>query len=167
MSDKSTRIAVDADFLLDLAAQQPDCWKSVETIRSRPPVPLFCVLPTVIDELTLLCADPTLKDHHELAELTLRSLRGTWKFQPADFVPVGHGIVEQIADKIRSQNLMPEEEKNGSYILAESALFDCAMLITYNRYLLDVDPIKLKLLLRSCEVCCPVIVSPWSVLRYF
>jgi predicted nucleic acid-binding protein len=167
MPDKSTLIAVDTNFLLDLAEGNKDCWGAVETIRQRLPNAIIFVLPTVIDELTMAHDQPDSLEEQRQASKALYSLRRDWKFQPVDLVPVGHGIVEQTADKIRSAGLIPEEERNDSFILAEAALAECVMLITHDNHLLNVDPSKLKFLLESCDVCCPLIVSPWKVSSFF
>ena len=167
MVTKSTLIAVDTNFLLDLANGDADCWDALETVKGRLPGPIIYVLPTVIDELTYL-HDHTKDDaEQKSAAKALSSLRRDWKFRPIDLLPVGHGIVEQTADKIRGIGLLPEEEKNDSFILAEAALADCTILITHDRHLLEVNPAKLRILLDSCDVCCPLIVSPWKIASFF
>jgi hypothetical protein len=164
---KSTLIAVDTNFLLDLADDNKDCWGAVETIRQRLPNPVILVLPTVIDELVLECDTADELEDRNRAAKALASLRRDWKFQPIDLIPVGHGIVEQTANKIRGAGLIPEEEKNDSFILVEAGLANCTMLITQDHDLLDADAGKLRFLLGSCDVCCPLIVSPWKVSTFF
>lgn len=56
---KSTLLAVDTNFLLDLAADTAVSWGALETIRRRLPDPIILVPPTVIDELVVAHDDPT------------------------------------------------------------------------------------------------------------
>ncbi len=164
---KSTLIAVDTNFLLDLAAKTPMGWDALETLKDRLPSPIFLVPPTVINELAVAHDDPEEREEQRLAKLALTRLRQIWKFQPIELVPVGHGIVERIADSIRERGYLPAEEKNDSYILAEAALLDCRLLVTADSHLLDVPANPLKLLLDSFDVSSPIIVSPRRIVRDF
>ena len=107
---KSTLLAVDTNFLLDLAADTAVSWEALETIRRRLPDPIILVPPTVIDELVVAHDDPTDPEENRLAGIALTHLRAKWKFQPVDLVPVGHGIVERIAEKIRERGYLPHDE---------------------------------------------------------
>ena len=51
-----------------------------------------------------------------------------WQLDVLEIVPVGHGIVESIARRLRGAGLLPEEEVHDSLILAEAALLGCAVL---------------------------------------
>ncbi len=164
---KSTRVAVDTNFLLDLAALTPVSWDALETLRRRLPNPVFLVPPTVINELAVAHDDPEDTEEQHLATLALTQLRQVWKFQPIELVPVGHGIVERIADRIRERDYLPTEEKNDSYILAEAALLDCRLLVTADAHLLDVPAHPLKLLLDAFDVNSPIIVSPRKIVQDF
>jgi len=164
---KSTLLAVDTNFLLDLAAQTPVCWDALETLRKRLPSPVILVPPTVLNELAVAHDDPADPEEQRLATLALTQLRLVWKFQPIELVPVGHGIVERIADRIRERAYLPAEEKNDSYILAEAALLDCKLLVTADGHLLDVPANPLKLLLDSFDVSSPIIVAPRKIVQDF
>ena len=155
------------NFLFDLAAETAIAWEALETVRVRLAHPIIFVPPTVIDELVVAHDHPKRPEEHRLAAIALRKLRSEWKFQPVDLVPVGHGIVERVAEKIRGRGLIPAEEINDSFILAEAAQLDCSLLITSDRHLLDVPAGPLKLLLDSCDVACPLIVSPRKIARDF
>ena len=84
-----------------------------------------------------------------------------------DLVPVGHGIVERIAEKIRERGYLPHDEVNDSLILAEASLLNCALLISADNHLLDVPAGPLKLLLDAQDVASPLIVSPRKIAREF
>jgi len=141
---------------------------ALSVIRDRLPNPVVLVPPTVIDELTLAFTEPSNEMERKEAGMALRVMRGDWGFQPVDLVPVGHGIVDIIADKIRERGYLPDEERNDSLILAEAALMGCVLLVTSDRHLLDVPPGPLRLLLDSHSVSTPLIVSPHRLVRdYF
>lgn len=135
---RSTRLAVDTNFLLDLAHETSIAWEALETIRTRLRRPTILVPPTVIDELAVAHADPDNSGLRRLAAIALGRLRSKWSFQPVDLVPVGHGIVERVAAKIRDRGYIPSEEVNDSFVLAEAALLDCSLLVSADAHLLDV-----------------------------
>jgi len=164
---KSTLIAVDTNYLLDLAEEAPASWEALEIIRRRLPGAIIIVPPTVIDELAVAHDHAGDADEQRLAEIAVVNLRTKWKFQPVDLVPVGHGIVEQIAEKIRERGYLPAEEINDSLILAEASLLNCTLLLSSDNHLLDVPAGPLKLLLDSHDVSCPLIVSPRRIARDF
>lgn len=164
---KSTRLAVDTNFLLDLADDTAASWEALETIRRRLPEPLILIPPTVIDELVAAHDDPADAEEQRLARIALTNLRTKWKFRPMDLEPVGHGIVERIAANIRERGYLPAEEINDSFILAEAALLGCVLLVTADNHLLDVPPGPLRLLLNAHDVAAPLIVSPRKIARDF
>lgn len=94
-------------------------------------------------------------------------LVSTWWFRPLDFLPVGHGIVEAVAKKLRAQHLIPAKEINDSYILAEAALANCTILITSDEHLRAADPTLLGLALKSCDVGVILVRTPAEVVRQF
>jgi len=118
-----TLVAVDTNVLLNLAAGVEVVMDCLDIVKTRLPNSKIIVLPTVILELTDISErddDPRLKSH---AELSLSSILDPWGFLPVNCVPVGHGIVEQIAGKIREKGLIPEEEIHDSFVIAEAALY--------------------------------------------
>ena len=82
-------------------------------------------------------------------------------------MPVGHGIVERIAEEIRIKDLLPTEEKNDSLIVAESALLGCRILLSGDAHLRGVDFQRLTLLLKDFDVAAPVIATPREIVRKF
>ena len=101
-----------------------------------------------------------------LAEKALGNILN-WVFQPINYVPVGHGIVESIGLKIRLKGLVPESEENDSFVIAESALLGATMLVSNDHHLRDIPHFELKLLLDQCDVTTPLIVSPWKISTFF
>ena len=155
-------IAVDTNVLIDLAEKDEtvvDCFSTVRKKFKNPPI---VVLPTVIGELTDLS-----HSGEALATEALKSIVHVWGFKPINYVPVGHGIVEQTALKIRDAGLLPEEEINDSFIIAEAALANVTLLLSSDSHLKDIDQPALKEILDDCEVGVPVIFSPWKIVKDF
>jgi hypothetical protein len=140
-----------------------DC---LEVIAKRIPYSSIVVLPTVILELRKAAKSRESKER-EIAAKALSSVLSPWGFVPVNFIPVGHGIVEQIGSKIRERGLIPEEEINDSYIVAEAALYGATLLVSSDAHVNDIDQKILKLELDSSDVACPLIASPWKIVNTF
>jgi len=89
----------------------------------------------------------------------------SWGFQPLDIKPVGHGIVERIGDEIRSAGLLPYEERNDSYIIAEAALCECDILVSSDKQVFGIDQPALHRLLKEYHVTPVAILWPKQVVR--
>ena len=159
--------AVDTNFLLDLAVPRDKAHGVVEVFRRRVPGVEFIVVPTVIDELDYMAQCGDTPAHRSLAASALQKLVRVWKFRPLDFIPVGHGIIESVARKLRGAKLIPEREVNDSLILAEAALANCTLLITSDEHLRAADPALLSLTLQSCDVQAIIVRTPREIVRQF
>jgi rRNA-processing protein FCF1 len=164
---RSTLVAVDTNFLLDMAVPKDRAYDVVELFRKRVRGVEFIVLPTVIEELQFIAEQRGDGQAVALASNALNRLVRVWEFRPIDFLPVGHGIVEQIARKLRGPRLIPEVERNDSLILAEAALYNCAILLTSDQHLRDADPVLVGKVLKACDVAGVVIRTPIEVIRQF
>ena len=158
-------IAADTNVLLDLAKEVEAVRDALETIRQRLSDARFVVPPTVLHELALALSD----DDAPMRKAALRALAElrAWGFEPLNLVPVGHGIVERIADEIRRKDLLPTEEMNDSLIIAEAALLQCGMLLSSDAHLRGVDFERLTLLLQGFDMAAPVIATPREIVRKF
>jgi predicted nucleic-acid-binding protein len=159
-------IAVDTNVLLDLAAEDETVLDCFATIRKRIPACQFVVLPTVIIELTDI-AESGIEDDRKLALKAFSNLLNPWKFVPLNYIPVGHGIVEQIGQKLRDKGLIPENEAHDSFIVAEAALCGVTILISSDAHIKDIDASMLKIELDSSDAGCPLIASPWKIVNDF
>ena len=126
----------------------------------------FVVPPTALHELALAVGGGETERIRKTALRALLQLRA-WGFQALNLVPVGHGIVERIAEEIRREDLLPTEEKNDSLIIAESALLECRILLSGDAHLRGVDFQQLTLLLKDFDVAAPVIATPREIARKF
>jgi len=159
-------IAADTNVPLDLALEVEAVVDALATIRERLPDARLVVPPTVLHELALATRTGETERIRKAALRALSQLRA-WGFEPLNLVPVGHGIVERIAEEIRRKDLLPTEEKNDSLIIAESALLECRMLLSGDAHLRGVDFQRLTLLLKDFHVAAPVIATPREIVRKF
>jgi len=159
-------IAVDTNVLFDLVQEVEVVIDCLETIAKRIPNSSIIVLPTVILELRKRAGAGDPKEQ-EIAANALSSILNPWGFVPVNFIPVGHGIVEQIGRKIRASGLIPDEEINDSFIVAEAALYGATMLISSDGHINAIDQKLLKIQLDSSDVDCPLIASPWKIVNMF
>jgi rRNA-processing protein FCF1 len=160
-------VAVDTNFLLDLAVPRDKAHEVVEIFRHRVPGVEFVVVPTVIDELDFMSQHGDTPGHRALAVSALKKLVRVWKFRPLDFIPVGHGVIESVARKLRGEKLVPEHEVNDSLILAEAARANCTLLITSDEHLRSADPALLGATLKACDVTVILVRTPHEIIRQF
>jgi hypothetical protein len=128
MKARSTLVAVDTNFLLDLAGEVAFCHEALDVMRRRLPALAVLVPPTTLDELGHAANKPNPLGRH--ARHALQRILRPWKFRPVDFGPVQHGIAERIGEHIRAKLFLPASEINDGLILAEAALLRCTLLIT-------------------------------------
>jgi hypothetical protein len=164
---KQPLLAADTNVLIDLAARADTVLDCFSTIHKRLPNSPIIVLPTVITELAAIATEGETARAKNLAAKALQNMRQPWGFQPMNYVPVGHGIVEETVRKIRSAGLLPEEEVHDSFIIAEAALANIAILLSSDRHLTDIEPIALKRILDACDLAGTVIVSPRKIVNSF
>lgn len=167
MAQRFTLAAVDTNFLLDLAVPKDRAHDAVEIFRRRAPGIEFVVPPTVIDELDFIAHHGDTGVDRALAITALQSLVRVWKFRPLDFIPVGHGIIETVAQKLRREKLIPAQEVNDSFILAEAALANCTILITSDEHIRGADAALLSATLKSCDVNSILVRTPREIVRQF
>jgi len=138
----------------------------LEIISKRIPNSRIIVLPTVILELRKWAKSGGPKEK-VIATEALSNILNPWGFVPVNFIPVGHGIVEQIGSKIRASGLIPDEEMHDSFIVAEAALYGATMLVSSDGHIKDSDQKVLKMELDASDVHCPLIASPWKIVNSF
>jgi len=161
-----TPIAVDTNVLFDLVQKVEVVFDCLETIEKRIPNSRIIVLPTVIIELRKRAKTGD-EPEQAIATKALSSIVKPWEFVPVNCVPAGHGIVEQIGNKLRAKGIIPEEEMHDSFVVAEAALYGAAILISNDAHIKDIDRGMLKIELDSSDVDCPLIASPWTIVNNF
>jgi predicted nucleic acid-binding protein len=143
-------IAVDTNVLLDQAAKSPDVLDALTVVRERLNAD-FIVPPTVLEELAFQAL--RVPGHKaEAAKTALTCMRG-WGCRPLNVVPVARGITEQISLKLRLAGILPDEEVNDSFVLAEAALIGCKLLLSSDAHLLDAQRHPaFRAVLAECDV---------------
>lgn len=160
-------VAVDTNVLMDLALPRDAVHDAVALVRQRAKGAEIIVPPTVLEELDHIATHGDSAADRRLATTALQKLAREWKFRPLDFIPVGHGIAETIAAKLRQRGVIPAAEINDSLILAEAALANCAILLTSDHHLAEADPAALTLALKECDVATVLVQTPASLIRRF
>lgn len=158
-------VAVDANVLFDLADDLDDVVDAVSVIRERLREARLLIPPTIQHEL----ANWALHGDGQKRQLARKAIRlsHSWRIVPVNLIPVRHGIAERIAQRIREQGLIPDEEVNDSLVLAESALLGCSILLTSDEHLRGIDFERLTLELQAFDVAAPVIATPREIVRKF
>ena len=164
---KNPLIAVDSNILLDRANDDELVLDALDTIRRRIQGAKFIVTPTVIEEIVLKAERGEAPIDRRLAKRVLRCLVYQWGFQPMSFIPVGRGIVAEIARHIRREGIIPEAEVNDSLIVAEAALVGATLLLSSDAHVKDIEYPSLKLTLDASDVETPLIASPWKIVHDF
>lgn len=159
-------IAVDTNVPLDLADDKEHAFDALEVVRRRLKPGRILVTPTVFQELVFLAEESGATADREQAIRALRGLAG-WSLELVNLVPVGHGIVERIADKVQEAGLLPAEEYNDGLILAEAALLNCTILLTGDAHLRGLDFQRASLELKAFDVEMPVIATPREIVAKF
>jgi len=162
----SPLIAVDTNVPLDWADEKEHVIDAMEVVRRRLKPGRLMVTPTVFQELVYIAdSGDTFEDRHR-ARRALKSL-AAWGLDLVNLVPVGHGIVERIAEAMVEDGLFPVEEYNDALILAEAALLECAILLTGDAHLRGVDFQRAMLTMKGFDVEMPVIATPREIVAKF
>ena len=163
---RSPLIAVDTNVPLDLADDKEHALDALDVVQRRLKPGRILITPTVFQELVFLADESEAATDREQARRALRDLAG-WGLELVNLVPVGHGIVERIANKLQEAELLPAEEYNDGLILAEAALLNCAILLSGDAHLRGLDFQRASLELKAFDVEMPVIATPHEIVRKF
>ena len=159
-------IAVDTNVPLDLADGKEDVLDALAVIRRRLKGGRLLLTPTAFQELVFLAEHADAPVDRRLAAKALKRL-ASWRIELVNLVPVGHGIVERIADRLLNRRLLPPEEYNDALIIAESALLGCDVLLSSDSHQHGVDFDRLKEELARFDVGAPIITTPREITRKF
>lgn len=163
---RSPLIAVDTNVPLDLADRKERVRDALDVIKRRLTPARVLVTPTVFQELVFLADHSDAESDRDQARRALQGL-AQWNLDLMNLVPVGHGIVERIADRLQEARLLPAEEYNDGLILTEAALLGCAILLTGDAHLRGLDFQRASLELKAFDVEMPVIATPLEIVAKF
>ena len=159
-------VAVDANVVMDLGEESESVLDALATIRHRLRSPRIVLPPTAKLELMHIARHGDTAKERDLALTGIAAAR-QWRIVPVNLMPVGHGIVERIAEKLRSAGLLPASEVNDSQLVAESALLGARLLLSSDEHLRGIDFTSLTIELQGFDVTAPVIATPAEVVRKF
>jgi predicted nucleic acid-binding protein len=155
--------ALDTSFLLYLAAGDEDCQTVVDWLVSHNIYPV--VTGTILQELAdIEINDPDPFNKANAAE-AITSLP-MWGFLSIPLEPTQNGIARIIASRIVEKGLLPDENEDDGLAVAEAAIQECKLLITYRKVLLDADYDSLRLLLLENDVSDLAIIQPELIVKY-
>ena len=159
-------VAVDANVVMDLGEGSEAVLDALATIRQRLRSPRIVLPPTAKLELMHIARHGDTAKERNLALRGIAAAR-RWRIVPVNLMPVGHGIVERVAEKLRSAELLPASEVNDSQLVAESALLGAQLLLSSDAHLRGMDFARLTIELRSFDLAAPVIATPVEVVLKF
>jgi D-ribose pyranose/furanose isomerase RbsD len=88
-------------------------------------------------------------------------------FRPLLELPTSSQVVENIAQEIRREKLLPSEEIHDSRILTETSLINCAILLTSDQHLRSIDHETMALFFSRFDLAPPVIATPREIVQKF
>lgn len=162
---KQWLVAVDTNVLMDMADERESTLAAIEECSERPNVALI-VPPTVVQELAYGVENWKPSERRVLAEKSLTCML-SWGMTPINFIPAGHGICQELARALIDRGLLPEEEKHDALVLAEAALCDASVLLTWDSHLNQIPPGDLTALLKDRHVGMLIIKSPATINSLF
>lgn len=159
-------VAVDANVVMDLGRESESVLDALATIRQRLRSSRIILPPTTKLELIHIAREGDTAEERELARNGIAAARRS-RIIPVNLLPVGHGIVERVAEKLRSADLLPASEVNDSQLVAESALLGARLLLSSDEHLRGIDFARLTIELQNFDLTAPVIATPAEVVRKF
>ncbi len=162
----SPLVAVDANVVMDLGKESESIMDAIETIRRRIPSSRIVIPPTAQQELMHIARHGDTAKERDLALKGIIAARKA-HIVPVNLMPVGHGIVEQVEEKLRAADLLPASEVNDSFVVAESAFLAARLLLSSDQHLRGMDLSRLTIELQNVDLTAPIIATPAEVVRKF
>src|SRR5438067_2477024 len=104
-------VAVDTNVLMDLGEEAEIVIDSIAVIRQRLRSARIIIPPTAQQELVHIARYGDSEKERSKAVRGIRAAR-QWRIVPINLMPVGHGIVERVAECLRTHSLLPASEVN-------------------------------------------------------
>jgi predicted nucleic acid-binding protein len=158
---KKKRLALDTNFLLDLARQESFAGDFKELFQ-RLGFQLL-IPPTVVMEIAFASEDDSDEKRFLAREVSRRLSR--WGIQPFAVSSAGEFIAERFSERLREKGLLPVEEINDGIILAETSLGGIFILVTRDRHLLDIDETSLSMAFNDADLAPVNPAHPRRLLR--
>jgi hypothetical protein len=162
----SPLVAVDANVVMDLGRKSESVLDALATIRQRLRFVRIVLPPTTKLELMHITRHGDTAEERALALGGIAAARRS-RIIPVNLMPVDHGIVERVGQRLRSEQLLPASEVNDSELVAESALLGARLLLSSDEHLRGMDFERLTIELQNFDLTAPVIATPGEVVRKF
>ena len=159
-------LAVDTNFLMDLARSNEAALDALEIIRHRARGTRMMATLTVLDELDHKAHNDPDFETRAHARKAMSNMRA-WGVSPVELADPQDSIAHSIANKLLIQGVVPWEERNDARILAEAAVLGCQMLITSDSDLCGADRAQVAHVLRERGMPAVVIRTPREIVREF
>ena len=159
-------LAVDTNFVMDLASASDVSFDALDVIRRRLRGAQVSATSTVIDELFHKAQnDPDFR-RRTLASKALSGMT-TWDVFPVVLPGPQSLIARNIANKLLEQGIILRKERNDARILAEAAVLGCQLLLTSDVDFRNTDSTRLKILLGEFGFATVPIRKPKEIVREF
>jgi len=161
------RIAVDTNFLLDLALPKDVTHDALETMRERIKAAEIILPPTVVHEITYMATDG---DHemHARAIKVIPNIVHTWHLTPINGLSeMQEAVAEDIASDLRRKRVLPNAERNDTEILAEAAALGCSILVSADVDLHGADKATISLIVAAHNAGPIVVSKPSEIVALF
>ena len=155
------RLALDANFLLDLAEDKDFAHDFREGFQARGYDLL--VPPTAAGELDVLGiygGEP----QRTYANQALEKI-SVWGCEPYSLSSTNLAIAEQFSNRLMALKLIPEDEWNDRRILGEASVAEIPLLVTSDKHLLDIDEDALLMVFQEADLWPVHPVHPKRLLR--
>jgi len=162
-----TRLAVDTNFVLDLARQRDVAHDALEVIRRRIRGAQIVVVPTTLDELINKANNDPDSKQRECAGRALARMRREWGMVTVELGDLQNITARFIANKLLDQRVIPLKEHNDARILAEAAVLECQVLVSSDGHLREADAAQLAFALGECGVPTVIVRRPDEIVRMF
>ena len=116
MAMKPLRLAADTNVLLDWADEVESVLDALAIIDHRLSQADKMVTPSVLDELAYLCDSGQNAQVRASARRAMKLLRQEYRFRPLLELPFSSEVIENVAEEIRRDQLLPREEIHDSRI---------------------------------------------------
>ncbi len=156
-------LALDTNLVLDLAEELDAAHDFRETFKERGYG--FRLPPTAAVELRWKSLNASRTSVCALASRALAHLRH-WDIQPLpELGEVEYAIAERFVTRLHLARLLPDEEINDGFILAECSLARIPALVTSDNHLLGIDETPLRLVFEEADLPVVTPVHPRRLLK--
>ncbi len=149
---------------MDLGEESESVLDALASIRQRLRSPRIVLPPTAKLELMHIARHGDTAKERGLALSGIAAARRS-RIVPVNLMPVGHGSVERVAEKLRSAVLLPASEVNDWQLVAESALLGARLLFSSDEHLRGIDFARLTIELQSFDLTAPLVCLNGSSAR--